>query len=319
MGFNVPANVMNAFIGNYNTWRQEGAKHLVRGQVRFFGGRKRAALGLVSQKALDLINKYHVVNIDYDSNPKVSAVRIFDQLAFLGLRSGEYQIQGSQFLGYFTSEEWKSIRYENGKLIVPKELEKKILEYKNNVSDVQGKYSEKDRRNFMRYEFGKSLSQFKLWALDAWRIRFGEEMITKSNKVFRGSFNYTTKAAIEELRNDWNKHNIAASWKNEQTRKNLAGAMVVGFFMAAMYADDDDENMRKRGLSMERALSDLLFVFNPQSLKYMIDSPVASFGTVSKFIDALDSALRGDEKKFKKRAKKLIPYNKLADAVPETK
>ena len=63
----------------------------------------------------------------------------------------------------------------NGKPIDEKALEDRILAAMNQVSDVQGKYSAKDRRNVMNNEFGKAAMQFKVWIPDWWRIRFGEE------------------------------------------------------------------------------------------------------------------------------------------------
>jgi hypothetical protein len=124
-----------------------------------------------------------------------------------------------------------------------------------------------------------------------------------------------TKQAIADLRQDWSKHNVAIAWKNKQVRQNLTGAITVGILWAATHADDDDEKKRKQALSLDNALQQILFVYDPQQAKYLIESPVASWGTVNKFIDALDAALHGDAKKAGKQVWKATPYHKMVDDV----
>jgi DNA repair protein RadC len=328
MAFNATANAMNVAIGWYNTIRKDGFIHFLNGQKRFFVGGKRGAYGLVNQYSLDILKKYKVVNIDASSNPRATVGKLFSQLAFIGLRSGEVNIQGSEFLGHMSEKEYNSFEYDDeGELQIKKslseeetkELKEKISEYKKKVSDVQGKYSEKDSRNFMRFEAGRSASQYKLWAFDWFRTRFGQEIINSDGKVERGSWNYATKLAVKELKDDFSKHGIKTAWKNQQTKENLTGAMFVAVLLAATYADDDDEKVKKQALSVDNALHQLLFVYDPQQLKYLIQSPIASFSLVNDFLDATSALIDHDNKKFEKHAKKLIPFRKAADLLPEKK
>lgn len=329
MAFNVPANVVNIAIGNYNTWREDGLKNFLTGQARLFGGGKKFDIdhgyGLISKKAMDILKKYDVVSHDYDSNPKMHVMKLFDTIAFAGLRWGEIQIQGSQFLGQITDKEYDSFEYKDDKLVLKpgvdkKAFDQKMVEYKNHVSDVQGKYSEKDRRNFMNYELGKSAAQFKVWVPDWVKNRFGEDKIDVHNNRKIGSVNAMfTKRAIKELRDDFNKRGIVAAWENKAVMANLKSAMVVATLLVAVHSGDDDKKKKFQALSLDNALANLLFVFDPQQLKYLLTSPVASIGPVTKFIDALDGLLHGNEGKFTKNAKKLIPYNKVLDVADLTK
>lgn len=326
MAFAVRANAMNVIIGNYNAWRKEGLKHWAIGNKRMFWGDRKldkdSSYGVVNKKAIDILRLYDVVNPDFDSNPKAHIGKLFDMIAFAGGRWGEVQIQGSQFLGYLTEDEWNSFQEDkNGNWVLKpsvdkKKFDRKMIEYKDNVSDIQGKYAAKDRKNFMRLEAGRNVGQFRVWIPEFIKERFGAEYIDKNNKVKRGSWNLLTKRAIQELRDDFKtKGPVKAIWENKAIMSNLKGAMTVAVLLIAM--DDDKKKKKREALSLENALSNMFFVLDPEQAKYMLQSPSASIGTVVKFIDAFEGALKGDSKKFKKNAKKLIPYNKLADVPAE--
>lgn len=318
MAFNIPANAMNVFMGNYNAWRQEGLPNWIRGNKRMFG---KDGLNMYS---IDLLKKYDVVNTDYDSNPKIGS-GLFDKLAYAGGRWGEVQIQGSTFLGYLTDKEFDSFEYDkDGKLVVKKGVDEKALltkmnEYKDKISSVQGKYNEKDRRKFMRGEVGKNVAQFKTWIPDYWRTRFADETIDKYGKVHRGSWNMFTDAAMKEIKDDFSKENNYGlkiengipMIKNKQIASNLRGAMVVATFLIAMSDDDDDNTKKFDQMSLDNTLGNLLFIFDPDQAIYLVEHPFAIQGVISNFIKALDAAIKGDAKKFNKYGSKLIPYRKV--------
>lgn len=332
MAFNVPANVLNVAIGNYNAWRADGIKHITKGQTRLFGGgrefNKEHGYGVISKKAIDVLKKYDVVNTDLDSYPLSNIGGIFDKIAHAGTRWGEVQIQGSQFLGQLTDNEYKAFSYDkDGNLTVDpskagmteKEFEDKMYQYKNHVADVQGKYSEKDRRNYLNYEHGKFLSQFKTWMPDWWRTRFGEEFVDAYGNKQGGSWTFLTKKGMQELKTDLMNNTLFGDKKSESTKKalmSLRGAMVVASLLIYVYGDDDDEDKDKyKTLSVENGLSQVLSIFDPHQLKWMIQNPSAGTGTILKFYNALEDLVKMDGKKFTKDAKKLVPYNKVYDIV----
>lgn len=294
MLFNVPANIINVAMGNYNNWRAQEFKTYSKGQSRLFGGTNRKldkehAFGALNKYSVDIIRKYGAVSTDVDSNPIKSGVSIFTDLGYALQKWGEFQIQGSGLLGLMTDEDYNSFEYKKNEfgveeLVVKKGVDEKALRARilaniNKVSDVQGKYSEKDRMNIMNTEIGKSAAQFKTWMPMYFRERFGDEGTWR--KMVRGGF--------AELRKDIKeKGKVKAFWENKAFMSNLKGAMVVGLMMAFVYNDDDDKKKDSAAKLMERYLSDLLFVFDFNNAKFTLTKPIASIGTLEKFIDLLD-------------------------------
>lgn len=327
MMFNVTAAAMNAFMGNYNNWRAENGGKVALGNKRLFGevGKHKVdkdyAYGGVNPYAVDILRKYKIVSTDYDSNPKAYVGRLFESLGHGLTRMGEFQVQGSMFLGLMSDEEYNSFEYKKDKhgidQLVVKEgvdeakLKEKLLGYKNRVSDIQGKYAEKDRRNIMNSELGKTAFQFRVWIPDWWKERFGEEYITADGEVKRGSWREFTGDALKELRKQVNEQGVKAIWNNKNAMSNLKGAMAVALFMSLSHANDDDKKKRKKVDMLDQALGNLLFIFDPDQSKYMISNPIASIGTMNKFIDAFQAVIEMDVDKFEKNAVRLVPGNKL--------
>lgn len=310
MGFNVPASVMNVFMGNYNNWRVANGKDILKGNKRLFGKD-----GL-NKYGLDLIDKFDVVKADKDSNPKFGVGKLFQKLAFGAQSIGELQIQGSMFLGQLTEDEWNSFEYnDKGELVFKKdanqkEIIKKFNEYKNKISDIQGKYSEKDRINFLRSEWGKTIGQFKVWMPTALKERFGAKYIDYKGEVKQGTFNGLIADGFKEIREDIKRDGIKGFLNNKNAMANLKGLMAITFFAILAHQDDEDESVRKKALSANNALGNLLFVFDIDQMKYMAKSPVASLGTLQKFLDVSEALLDMDSKKLKKTTPKIVPYGK---------
>lgn len=204
MMFNVPASMFNVFMGVYNSWRAENGGKVMLGNKRLFGKKG------IDPYSVDILKKYKVVSTDHDSNPKLYVGRLFDNLGHGLTRAGEFYIQGSMFLGLMSEEEYNSFEYKTDKhgveQLVVKEgvdeaaLKEKLLGYKNRVSDIQGKYAEKDRRNIMNSEFGKAVFQFKVWMPDWWKERYGAEYINADGETKRGTWRDFTTDAVKELR-----------------------------------------------------------------------------------------------------------------------
>lgn len=328
MGFNIPASIMNAFIGNYNNWRKDVADLGYGGLKSGYVGNKR----FFSKKGFTILQHYNVIDSDFDSNPQAFAGKLFDMLAYGAQRYGEMQIQGSMFLSQLKPEEWNNFVYKDGELKIKDEQEMadKMNTYKNNVSDVQGKYSEKDRRNFMRGEFGKALTEFKTWMPDFLKERLGKEYIDRNNVTHIGTYRMFTKQAIKDIKEDWSNGNILGVGKqilkNKQMAQNLKGALFIAGLLVYKYSgDDEDKKTKRKVLSMENAIGNLLFIFDPEQLKYTIGNPVAIQGTVLAFIDVLvdikklDSKKSNNGNKLKKDLLKITPYKKIVKPLIEEK
>lgn len=320
MAFNVPAAGWNAAMGTYNNLRAETFKEVARGSKRLIKD------GVLSKKAKDILNKYQVVSLDYDSNPKLYAGRLFDMLAHGLTRAGEYYVQGSMFLGYLTPEEYNSFEYKdvNGvkELVVKpgvdeKALQEKMISYKNRVSDIQGKYSNKDQRNYMAGEFGKLVGQFKTWLPDAARIRFGKEYIDRDGITRSGSYRTFIGQGFKDLKADIKENGIKGLTENKNAMANIKGLMLVAAFMAIRLGADDDEKKRKKGDAIDQALGNLLYIFDIDQLKFTVKNPIAALGTLNSFVNVMEDALNLDAKKGLKHVKKVLPYNKVIDVSTE--
>ncbi len=312
MGFNAPAAVMNIFMGNYNNWRKEGV-NLSRknGNLRLMGK------GGFNKYGIDLLNKYDVVKADKDSNPTFGVGQYFQKLAFIAQTFGELQIQGSMFLGQLSDADYNSFEYNKDGELVVKEgvdeeaLTKRMNEIKNRISDIQGKYGAKDRRNFMRSEFGKMVMQFRVWLPDAWKERFGKRYIDLNGNIKEGTFTSLTGEGLKELRQSIkDQGTFKALYNNKNVMANLRGAATIAFLLVLKYQDDEDDTKRKKALSLQNALNNVLFIMDTDMLKYSLKSPFAAFGTAEKFVETFDDVVKMDAKELKKDAPKIIPYSK---------
>lgn len=307
MWFNVPAGVMNVAIGMYNNWRAEMGPIIRKGNTRLY---KDGAY------ARGILHKYNVVSTDIDSNPKLFVGRLFDNLANGLTRYGEFMIQGSGVLGLMTEEDYNSFEFKKDKhgvekLVVKegvdeKALEQKILSLRNRITDIQGKYSDKDKRNAMNNELGKAAFQFKVWIPDWLKERFGGEYITSDGVVHRGSYTVLFGEGLRDLRKQINEKGAAkAIWENKEMMANIKGLMFIASLMILANSDDDDKEKTMAAKFVERGLGDLLFIFNvndtDKGIKPIIERPIASIGVLTKFIDSVDHLFAFEEADYNKR------------------
>lgn len=338
MWFNVPANILNVAIGNYNTIRDQDAVTWLIGQKRLFGGADRK-FGVLNKYAYDLANKYIVVSNDTDSNPIQSGRGLFAKLAYLGQSWGEFQIQSSALFGLMNKEDFNSFEYKINKhgveeLVVKegideKALEERILANIDKVSDVQGKYGEKDKRNVMNNEIGKAALAYRVWIPDAWRVRYGSN--GSWVKMLNGGFSEMRK----QIKDKGFVESLIKGKDTEEVKdfkRNLKGIMATGLLISLVYSTDDDDEKTFASKLFQKALSDVLFVFEPDNLKFTIKSPAAVIGTVEKLINLGDHLFAieandfynkdskyGDEGDSKVRGDiiGLLPGKKIIDQVVE--
>lgn len=320
MWFNIPANIINVFMGNYNNWRAENAETLAKGNARLFGGKgSRKEVGIVNDYALGIIKKYNLVNQDFDSHPVIKAGSVFSKLATWGTQVGEYQIQGSLGLGLLSQEEfdsfeWKEDKYGNKVLKVKEgvdeeKLKAKMTQVKNRVTDIQGKYPDEDRRNIMRGEFGKALFQFKVWMPDWFKERFGARYINAYGQEKEGSYIKMLRVGVKEMAADLKKGDVKKALTNPTFVQNLKGMIVIGGLLALKHSGDDDDEKKKGGLNWDSLLSQVLFIFDLEQDKYMVSNPAAVLGKIKDMLNAFE-ALVGFEEDAWQKTKRVLPGNK---------
>lgn len=320
MWFNIPANVLNVFMGNYNSFKQENGKTLLIGNKRLFGGKdNRRGYGL------DIIKKYNIVNQDYDSQPNMKAGSILSKLGTFGTQVGEYQIQGSLGLGLLSEEEFDSFEYTEDKygneiLTLKKgvddaKIKARMLQVKNRVTDIQGKYPDEDRRNIMRGEIGKAAFQFKVWMPDWFKERFSAKYINAYGVQKEGSFTQLMREGTKQIKKDIkDKGMTKALWENKAFMSNMKGLMTIGTLMALAHQDDDDDNKKKGALNFQNALSQVLFIFDLEQDKYMVSNPIAVLGKSKDLISAFDALVTNDETAFDK-VRRVTPSNKALNLI----
>ena len=319
MWFNIPANVMNVFMGNYNSFRQENGKTLVIGNQRLFGGK-----GKDRRYGLDIVKKYSIVNQDYDSQPTIKAGTILSKIATFGTQVGEYQIQGSLGLGLMNDKDFESFEYTKDKYgnevltvkegVDEKALKERMTQIKNRVTDIQGKYPESDRRNILRGEFGKAAFQFKIWVPDWAKERFGAKYINAYGVEKEGTFTKLMRTGIKEMYADLKKGDFKAIMKNKAFMSNLKGVATIGTLIALSQGFEDDEDRKKKGgLSFNNALSQVLFILDLEQDKYMVSNPAAALGKIKDLLAAFEALVTLDEKAMDK-VKRIIPANKITTA-----
>lgn len=336
MAFNLTAQGLNAAFGIYNNWRSENKETLAKGYKRLFGGKrdfsKAGGYGVFNTYAMDIIRKYNIVSIDTDSNPNMGLGDFFQKLANWGTKWGEVQTQASLALGLMSEEDFKSFEYvtkPNGTKTLEvkpgvdeKALKQRIIAHTNRVSDIQGKYSEKDRVNLMNSEFYKAVFQFKVWMPSWFKERFGAEYINRDGKVVKSSWSVLKPKAFKELRRQIKKD----GWKKglydgntpeaKAAMSNLKGLMVMGMVLVLKYSDDEDDRKRKEAMLADKLMGNLLFVFDPSTLKYTLQNPIPAVGVVIKYIDAVEKLSKFEEKETMRAVDEVgstLPFKKVKD------
>ena len=252
--------------------------------------------------------KYNVISTDYDEVPTLRAGQAFTTAAMGMTKLAEYMIQGSLFMGQMPDSMWKDFDKDGNYIGSDPNINEKIEEMKTKVSDIHGKYSAKDRRNFEMYEFGKFIGQFKTWIPDWWKERFGEEYIDQYGKRHKGTWRDFMSYAIGDLRKDIMKPEFWTSDKLEyvNARKNLKGMLVLATLYALSASNNDDEKRRRKADFLSQAIGNLTFVFDPEQSKYLLKNSVAGMSYANSVLNALTDL-------SVKNVKKVTPYSRALD------
>lgn len=300
MAFNIPAAIFNIIIGKYNQFRGDSIKHLGKGEKRFWADWK---------KTQAVLTKYQATSIEDDTNPAGHISNIFAMLAYGGTRLGEKWIQGGGVIGQLTDEEWSWLD-EDG-TVNDKGLEKldgeeynkafkarqtymtsKMNEYKKKVRDIQGKYSDEDKRNFSHFELGRAAMQFKVWMPDALRDRFSGKYIDLNGNERQGTMNRAIFHGLEDLKALIKDPKLFTSnepeWKLH--RRTLRSALAFGSAMGLFFAGGDDEEDKWFAKQLSKVMNDMATGFSFDSAEFTLKNPVAMLGTASHAVETIEAA-----------------------------
>lgn len=295
MAFNIPSAIFNVIIGKYNQFRGDSVKNLGKGEKRFWTEFK---------KSQAILKQYQATSVESETNPAHHVGQFFNLLMYGATQLGERWIQGGGVIGQITDEEWSwldddgSINIESAKDNAEikqrqETLIRKMNEYKKKVRDIQGKYSDEDKRNFSHFELGRAAMQFKVWMPDALRDRFAGKYIDLNGNERQGTINRLFYNGIEDLKAVMNDPKLFTSnepeWKLH--RRNLRSLMAMGsamglFFMAA--GGDDDDKWWATQLS--KTMNDMATGFSFDNAEFTLKNPIAMLGTASKAVETIESA-----------------------------
>lgn len=295
IAFNIPANLFNVMIGEYNQFRADGGKAYLKGKGRLLSSAK-------NKKAFNVLKKFTPdIFSNERTNPENYIGKYFDMLAFGGLKMGESLIRGSGVMGKLSDEHYSWLDDEGnviGKNAAEKQYREQVIrnaiaKHEADVDKVQGRYSEVNRRNFAYYELGQFFGQFKTWMPEWFSERFGGKYIDADGKVNQGSFSKAYDAGLKDLIRDMTKKDFYTSqdpkWIDK--RKNLRGAIITASLLMLSMAESDDDKDKEMSKILAKALRDMNFIYRTDNLSFLAGAPAASMSVVQDFTKALNSAV----------------------------
>lgn len=293
MAFNIPAATFNVVIGKYTQWRgQEFGK--ADGEKRYWGEFK---------KTQAILTNYQGLSTEYDFSPREHIGNFFNMLMFGATKAGENYIQGSSIVGQFTKDEW-SYFDENGKVqgkdaaeIAEREQQilRSIEKYKKRTRDLQGKYSDEDKRGFSHFELGRAIMQFKVWMPDAINDRFKKKYIDMYGNVRQGTLSFLVSNGGRDMLNAMQQKDF---WTSKDSNIVMARRNVRAFIafssMVALYAsiqgdDDDDDDMKLLAGFLEKSINDMSFGLSFDGVEATLKNPFPILGSMEKTVSAVEA------------------------------
>lgn len=301
IAFNIPANLWNIAVGEYNQFRADGGKQYVKGKGRMI---KSMMMGRKNAKAMNILKNYYpdlVTDINR-IDPEKHIGRYFDMLAFGGQKVGEAIIRGGAVLGKLSTEHynWFNTKGEiigkdaeeiaKREAIVKKEIDKYISE----VERVQGRYSDVEKRNFAHFELGQFFGQFKVWMPEWLSDRFANTYIDADGVKRKGSFYSIFTYGMRDFLRDARTKEFYTSNnpKHVAMRKQLRGMITTTVLLSAYLGASNDDDDKDMAYQLDKALRNISGIYRMDNNQFMISQPAAAMSTVVDLAKLLDSAMK---------------------------
>lgn len=334
IAFNIPANIWNVAVGEYNQFRADGFKSYAKGKQRFFGsmlkGRKNA-------KAYNILKKYHPeLMTDINRvNPENHVGKFFDMMAFGGQKLGEGIIRGAAIIGKLSTEHYNWLDSKGDVKGTPDQVEEReailkaeIAKYISEVEKVQGRYSDVEKRNFSYFELGQFFGQFKVWMPEWISDRFARTYIDADGIKRKGSFNTLWTYGMRDFLRDATKKDFYTSNDPKQVaaRKQLRGMIITSVLLLSYLSSSDDDDDKDMANTLDKALRNISSIYRMDNNTFLISQPAAAMSVVVDLSKTLNSAIQGQVIKSGKNkgdikaldlAYNLIPANKLLSTPAE--
>jgi len=324
MAFNIPAGAFNVLIGKYNNYRGSSLKVNKTGDIRYTKDFK---------KSQAVAKRYRLVSLEENEAPEKHIGKLFNLLAFGMTQAGENYIQTSGTIGQMTDTEWNwldkegNVTGKDAKEVKEREaiLRKQFIVYKKNIADIQGKYSENEKRNFSHFELGRMLMQFKTWMPDTIRDRFAKRYININGDVKEGTLASLQRQGIKDIIQQMKDPKFFTSNDPEYVllRRNLRSAMAMTTLFALWLGSSDDDDNKEYADVLHKAIIDMSFVMNTDQLSFLAGTPAASLGTITEALKVINAVITLEEYKSSGKGHeagelkafntgtKLLPYGKF--------
>jgi len=335
MAFNIPMSIMNVAVGTINNLIFGKTKSMIKGNERYFATRGYIPFQKSALRAI--LEEHKVVNYDDKFEGIPTFKNHFTKLSMHLVEKGEEYIQGSMFLGRIPDDVWANISKEGpniGKYIDengPTLSQKDYIAIKKDISDIQGKYWERDKRNYSLFAGYRLVGQFKTWLPDTIRMWWMAEETNftgKKNKgIMRTFINHFTNVI-----HDAHELGFSGSVKKEfgrfsfgddsdpdvvNMRRELKAALIFGALYctyAMAHGDDEDKELAEK---IQSLMKQVATVFDVSNLSSWFIAPATD--TLKKFGLFAEALLTmktyENDSRGGKQGESMVPY-KLTGLLP---
>ena len=197
--------VSNVLIGKYSNIKSAGGATWATGEKRFWGGVNkfditnplkgvREANAILHHAGFMDINVYDNVSINHKNNIEKTLMSI----ALMPMTWSEHWIQGVDFLGRLTPEEWDVLK--NGGRLPDERMN--FLEEQVKKSHGKG-YQATDQRMIQMYSWGRNWMQFARYIPTMYHDQFGKEDIDLHGNKHMGTYTALYKTIQKGVTGEW--------------------------------------------------------------------------------------------------------------------
>ena len=326
LGLSIPAGVVNAAMGKYNTIRSQGWRQWARGEGRLFSKDFNKVRAILKKQ-------YQWEDQIYD-NVDFSPKGVLDTVIFFPLNISEKWVQGVSFIGMMSDAEFNAYD-ENGNVVDNANAltEEEILKRTDKIRRNQGRgYTRIDQRLIGMYSLGRAMMQFKRWLPSMAVERFGPEDTNRFGEQEVGSWRQFGKFGYSMVQKLFSGE-ISVTEFNEQLKalprgqKDATITAMRGFGLLMILAgiglatDDDESKVGKFvNKASRRTKEDATIFFRPDNYAFTLTP--ASFNIANGGLDALQSFLSQEraqtttrfrtkgEKQWKGDVRKITPLQR---------
>lgn len=236
LGYGVYA-VGNVLIGKYTNIMKVGGAAWAKGEQRFWSGNQGFNIlnpfrGVQESNAILKTAGYMDINVfdNVNMEEKNSIEKSLISLALFPMTWSERWIQGVDFLGRITDQEWNTLK--SGQRLP----DARMNELENEVKNNHGKgYHATDQRMIQMYSWGRNFLQFSRYIPTLFYDQFGKDDINIYGKRHMGTYTALGKTVQKGIRGEWSPTKFFEYRKNLESyeRKRLDQGLM-GFGMLSL-------------------------------------------------------------------------------------